>query len=275
MTSTEITTAYAERLDDLKVITLTDGEVWSARDLMQFSGYEKWERFSDAITRAVASVNATGLDAADHFRGTGKMVQIGSGARRQIEDVELTRYGCYILFQNADARKPEIAAMQQYFAVQTRKQELATPALPGDYLSALKALVAEVEQTSALKAQAVIDAPKVAYVDEFLASDDVVLFRAAASELGVPEGVLRETLLDAGWIYRLVVGKRWSRSQNREVTVTEYRAASDHGPKFRLMPQHNAPRHHNGQVKQTLYIRSEALPSIRRRFFTTPKGLTA
>ena len=119
---------YRARLDDLKVVTITDGEVWSARDLMQLAGYARWEEFSKAINRAIASVNASGLDASDHFRGVPKMVELGSGARRQIEDTELTRYGCYILFQNADARKPEIAAAQQYFAVQTRAQELAPAA---------------------------------------------------------------------------------------------------------------------------------------------------
>ncbi len=70
---------------------------------MGLAGYDRWERFSDAINRAIASVNATGLDAADHFRGSAKLVEVGSGAKRQVEDVELTRYGCYILFQNADA----------------------------------------------------------------------------------------------------------------------------------------------------------------------------
>ncbi|WP_323986256.1 hypothetical protein [Microbacterium plantarum] len=113
------------QLDDLKIVTLTDGEVWSARDLMPFAGYERWENWSKAINRAIASVNASGLDAADHFRGVTKMVEVGSGARRQIEDLELTRYACYILFQNADGSKSEIAALQQYFAVQTRKQETA------------------------------------------------------------------------------------------------------------------------------------------------------
>lgn len=132
----------AEQLDELKIVTLTDGEVWSARDLMPFVGYERWENWSKAINRAIVSVNGTGLDAADHFRGVTKMVEVGSGARRQIEDVELTRYACYILFQNADGSKPEIAALQQYFAVQTRKQE-TTVAPTGAELIALAVIEAQ------------------------------------------------------------------------------------------------------------------------------------
>jgi phage antirepressor YoqD-like protein len=119
---------FTEQLDDLRVVTLTDGEVWSARDLMPFAGYNAWQDWSNAINRAIASVEASGLDAADHFRGVPKLIETGKGAKRQVEDLELTRYGCYILFQNADARKPEIAAAQQYFAVQTRKQEVAPAA---------------------------------------------------------------------------------------------------------------------------------------------------
>jgi phage antirepressor YoqD-like protein len=128
MSELSVAGEYRTRLDNLKVVTLTDGEVWSARDLMELAGYSEWRKFSAAIDRAIASVNTSGLDASDHFVGGAKMVRLGSGANRQIEDVELTRYGCYILFQNSDARKPEIAAAQQYFAVQVRKQELAPAA---------------------------------------------------------------------------------------------------------------------------------------------------
>ncbi|TFC59464.1 MULTISPECIES: phage antirepressor KilAC domain-containing protein [unclassified Cryobacterium] len=262
---------FTSRLDDLRVVTLTDGEAWSARDLMEFAGYAAWQDFSRAINRALESVNTSGLDAADHFRGVPKMVTLGSGARRQVEDVELTRYGCYILFQNADARKPEIAAAQQYFAVQTRRQELAEPQpeLPTDYLSALRALVAKEEANQALSAKVAEDAPKVAYVEEFVDDDDVVLFQVAASELGMPVGELRIRLIDAGWIYKTCIGERWSKSEQRMKNEYEYRAASAHRDKFRSMPQHNAPRHHNGQVRTTLYVRSASLPAIQRRLSRT------
>lgn len=261
--SAHIATDIAASLDDLKIITLTDGEVWSARDIMSYAGYDRWERFNDAVTRAVRSVEASGLDASEHFRGAAKKVAIGSGATREVEDVELTRYGCYILFQNADARKPEIAALQQYFAVQTRRQELAEPESDDQVIA--KAFGILDRRLHALEAKVAEDAPKVAYVDEFVDHDDVVLFRVAASELGMGEKALRDQLIEAGWIYQKLIGTRWSKSKGRMVNEFEYYAASAHQDKFRSMPQHNAPRHHNGQIRTTLYVRSSALPAIRRR----------
>lgn len=255
---------YSAELDSLKVVTLTDGEVWSARDLMPFAGYAAWREFSDAINRAIASVNASGLDAADHFVGAPKMVQIGSGARREVEDVQLTRYGCYILFQNADARKPEIAAAQQYFAIQTRKQEIAAPISDDEIVA--RALQITSNRVKQLEAKVAEDAPKVAYVDEFVSPDDVILFRVAAQQCGMSEPELRQKLLAANWVYRVLIGRRWSASKGKQVEEFEWRARADHADKFSLKPQHNAPRHHNGQVKQTLYIHAAAMPAIRLRF---------
>jgi DNA-damage-inducible protein D len=263
MSSTEIT-SYEARLDDLRVVTLTDGEVWSARDLMELAGYTNWRNFSEAIDRAIASVNASGLNAAEHFVGGVKSSPMPNGGHRQVEDVELTRYGCYILFQNADARKPEIAAAQQYFAVQTRRQELATADLTDDEIvaRALQITSARVQQ---LEQKIIEDAPKVEYVNEFVDPDDVVTFSVAAQEIGVPVGKLRQSLIDANWIYRQFLGQRWSQSQQKLVDDVEYRAYAAHAGKFKPAPHHNVPRHVNGQVKNTLYIRTSALPAIKRR----------
>lgn len=138
-------------------------------------------------------------------------------------------------------------------------------ALPQSYGEALRMLADEVEARAALTAKVEADAPKVEYVDEFVSNEDLVLFRVAASELGMGEFELRERLIGAGWVYKTLIGTRWSVSKQREMREYEYRAASAHADKFRSMPQHNAPRHHNGQVRTTLYIRSAALPAIRRR----------
>lgn len=99
-------------------------EVWYARDLQILLGYTRWENFATAINRAIESCKSQGIDVDDHFREITKMVQLGSGSKRNITDYLLTRYSCYLIAQNGDPKKEEIAFAQSYFAVQTRKAEI-------------------------------------------------------------------------------------------------------------------------------------------------------
>ncbi len=99
-------------------------EFWYAREIMPVLGYDRWENFSKVIHKASIACETSGGDVTNHFRGVTKMVTIGSGAERSIEDIMLTRYACYLIAQNGDPRKEAIAFAQTYFAVQTRKQEL-------------------------------------------------------------------------------------------------------------------------------------------------------
>jgi len=100
-------------------------ECWSARELQTILGYSQWKNFRNVIDKAQKSCEQAGEDIKNHFAEFGKMVDIGSGAQKEIQDIALTRYACYLIAQNGDATtKTEIAFAQTYFAVQTRKQEI-------------------------------------------------------------------------------------------------------------------------------------------------------
>lgn len=108
-------------------ITADDGsqlEVWYARELQKVCGYARWENFQVAINRAIDACKSQNINIDDHFRDVTKMVSLGSGSERDIKDILLTRYACYLIAQNGDPKKEEIAFAQSYFAVQTRRAEL-------------------------------------------------------------------------------------------------------------------------------------------------------
>lgn len=99
-------------------------EIWFARDLQAVLGYSRWENFQTAIKRAVESCHSQGINIDDHFREVTKTITLGNGGVREVQDYMLTRYACYLIAQNGDPRKEQIAFAQSYFAVQTRKAEL-------------------------------------------------------------------------------------------------------------------------------------------------------
>ncbi len=118
----------AEERSSFEVLKRLNGhgaEYWSARDLQGLLGYSQWRRFEDAVKRAMISCEQPGNKPGYHFAGAGKMIETGKGAMREVDDYHLSRFACYLIAQNGDPRKAEIAQAQKYFAIQTRRQELS------------------------------------------------------------------------------------------------------------------------------------------------------
>ena len=116
---------YSEQtFESIKHVNEYGEEYWLARELQGVLEYARWENFNKAIERAKKACTNTGFDVEDHFREVTKLIQIAKGGQRPVKDYMLTRYACYLIAQNGDPKKEEIAFAQSYFAVQTRKQEI-------------------------------------------------------------------------------------------------------------------------------------------------------
>jgi DNA-damage-inducible protein D len=111
--------------EEMKRVNDYGAEYWSARDLQPLLGYSQWRRFEDAVQRAITSCRQSGNEPDYHFAGAGKPITGGKGAVQVVDDYHLSRFACYLIAQNGDSRKPEIANAQKYFAIQARRQELS------------------------------------------------------------------------------------------------------------------------------------------------------
>ena len=138
---TDETRSITQRLDAVKRQTSTGIEYWHARDLIPIMGYDRWDRFKSVIERASAACDSAGQSPQNHFRRVANMVSIGSGARRERGDYQLSRYACYLIAMAGDTNKPEIGIAQTYFAVQTRRMEVQDQAVEDQRRVQLRARV--------------------------------------------------------------------------------------------------------------------------------------
>lgn len=124
MSNQEINQQHQATFESIKQIDEYGNEYWYARELAPILDYQQWRNFLPVLTKAEAACNNSQQLVSDHFAHIRKMVEIGSGATRELDDLRLTRYACYLIVQNGDPKKPVIANGQTYFAVQARRQEL-------------------------------------------------------------------------------------------------------------------------------------------------------
>ena len=182
--------------DAIRILTLEGREYWSARDLMPLLGYERWERFADAIGRAKVAAYNSGHDVAKNFPGAAKV----SGRRGPAaEDYHLSRYACYLVALNGDPRKPEIASAQTYFVIKTREAETrpVAPALSGPEL--LAHAVLEAQRMIEAKDQRIAELePKAEFYDDLMDADGTYSFLAASKILGWGRNVMMRELRRAG-----------------------------------------------------------------------------
>ena len=164
-------------------------ECWSAREMQTLLGYNRWENFEKVVNKAKDACSNAGEHVEDHFRDVRKMVQIGSGTEREIEDIALTRYACYLVGQNGDSRKQEIAFAQTYFAVQTRRAEIVEQRiLDYERIKAREKLSQTEKQLSGILYERGVDEKGFAIIRS---KGDQALFRLSTVQLkakmGVPE----------------------------------------------------------------------------------------
>lgn len=169
--------------------TIEEVECWSARELQKLLGYSKWENFENVILKAKESCKNAGENISDHFPDIRKTIAMPKGAEKEIDDILLTRYACYLIAQNGDSRKPEISFAQNYFAVQTRRAEIIEERLlEYERVKAREKLSQTETQLSGILYQRGIDSKGFAVIRS---KGDQALFNlstlALKKKLGVPE----------------------------------------------------------------------------------------
>ncbi|OBB15501.1 hypothetical protein A5731_00605 [Mycolicibacterium conceptionense] len=262
MSDLQITNGDQSPFDAARQVRGDGSEFWSARTLCKLVNYETWRNFVAAIERAKIAIQNSGEPLTSHVVGSDKLVERPQGGSIKREDYELSRFGAYLVVMNGDPTKPEIASAQAYFAIKARQAEVSdvTPRRQAELVTKadLARMVLEIEEEKAVLAAALESAaPMIAYHDRYISNDDAVLIEVWGAQFGLTRPQAFALLVDNKLIYRRLIMKRYSEKQHRIVEDYEHRAYARYLDWFDLRPQHNVARHHNGQVRQTLYVRQE------------------
>ena len=235
-------------------------EFWSARELQRLLGYSQWRRFEQAIARAMASCAQSGNDPSHHFAGAGKPIKGGKGAVQLVTDFHLSRFACYLIAQNGDPRKSQIARAQKYFAVQTRRQEISD--------AAATALAADLERLDLRKQ----------------AAEEFKMLSGAARQAGVQDRMFG-VFHDAG--YKGLYGGRGSEAIKREKAIPERENLMDRmnatelaANQFRMTQTRDKlasdkVRHQAGAIQTHARVGREVREAIRRIGGVLPENIPA
>jgi prophage antirepressor-like protein len=210
---------------------------------------------------------------ADDQKGVGQIDTLGGSQQMTI----VNESGMYEVVIRSD--KPDAVTFRRWITgtvlPQIRRTGGYGVAVPKTLPDALRAYAREVEARQAAEAHIAEIQPKADYVDDFVSPDDCILFRTLANQVGTTETALRELLVEKKRIYKTHIGRRFSKKAGKLVDEFEWRCYAEFKHHFRLFPQHNAPRHHNNQLRQTLYVTPPGAQAIRKLVGADPLPVVA
>lgn len=246
-----VPTPAVSPFDGIKCTDDFGNEYWSARDLMTLMGYPTWQHFTPAISRAITSAEAQGHDRHALFT-----VDLEKSGGRPREDFRLSRFACYLVAMNGDPRKKDVANAQAYFAIQTRVAETQAPVRELTFEEKMLEVMGTLKDRVSQQAQELETArPAVEYHERYVSNEDAIIVAEFAAQYGMSSLAMFKLLRDKKIVYRTKVTEHYSSKRERIVDDNEHRAYAGYLKFFDLRPQHNVVRYHNGQLRQTLYVR--------------------
>ena len=248
-----VPTPAVSPFDSLRQLDDFGNEFWSARDLMPHLAYAQWKNFEVPLGRAMVAARNQGHSVEANFSRSRKVAIAGKMAQ---EDFHLTRFASYLVAMNGDPNKTEVAEAQAYFAIQTRVAETQAPVRELTFEEKMLEVIGTLKDRVSQQAQELETArPAVEYHERYVSNEDAIIVAEFAAQYGMSSLAMFKLLRDKKIVYRTKVTEHYSSKRERIVDDNEHRAYARFLKFFDLRPQHNVVRYHNGQLRQTLYVR--------------------